>query len=77
MMSTAGSQTQDTERRDGLPKGRGLKLYLLGVEHRGIVVGIENLHYSHCCGGGAVPVHVRGLDGQCVLGDFLGEKEHR
>ena len=48
--------------------------YLLGVKHGSIVIGIKDLHYCHCRGGGAVPIHVCGLDGQCVLRDFLGRK---
>lgn len=51
--------------------------YLLWLKLGGIVVDIKDFHHGHRCGGRALSIHVCGLDGQCVLGDFLGEKEHR
>lgn len=48
--------------------------YLLWLKLRGIVVDIKDFHYGHRCGGRALSIHVCGLDGQFVLGDFLGEK---
>lgn len=48
--------------------------YLLGIKDGSIVIGIKDFHYGHSRGGGAVPIHVCSLDGQCVFRDFLGEK---
>lgn len=48
--------------------------YLLGMKHWSVVIGIEDLHYGHRCGGGTVPVHVCRLDGQGVLRDSLGRQ---
>ena len=56
-------------------RGEGRKgRYLLGLEHWSIVIGIEDVHYGHCRGGGAVPIHVCRLDGQRVLRDSLRRK---
>lgn len=47
----------------------------MGIKHGSVVIGIEDFHDGHCCGGGAFPVQVGSLDGQCVLRDFLGRRE--
>lgn len=57
--------------REGGRKGH----YLLGIKHGSIVIGIKDFHHGHCRGGRAIPIHVRSLDGQCVLRDSLGRKE--
>lgn len=68
-----GSRTHQKENFSLSPsdEGRRKGSYLLGLEHGSVVIGIEDFHDGRSRGAGAVPIHVRGLDGQRVLGDPL------